>query len=255
MPRPTDRIGLKFPALDQHGNAVDGEWRVRWWWICQPPPSVAFALQGRVAAAVGDAAGAFLQAFFADPDQAEDFEAERRLLGEELALRTLRRARAGKALFAHGDGDAAGCTDRLWAVLRFAQAKSVGSLDAITLLGEPERTPKRMEHRWTSPSLLHRVLLASMLRFDGEGDKPREALADGPPRAPEPPARGDKAGALAYVEARRRYEEDVGRAAMRDATIDGSLSAFVTAFDQGACSPDEVALLSAWAVLHLWRPF
>lgn len=247
MPRPDDRARLVFP--DRNPDRTD---RVRWWWIRQPPPSVAFALQARVAAAVGDAATHVLKAFFADEEQEADFAAERDVMGEALALRTLRRARAGKALF--GAEDPVLCSDRLWAVLRFAQAKSHGSMDALTLMGEPERAPRSPEHRWPRPSLLHRVLLASELRFDGEGEQPRGPLPDGPPVAPEPPT-GGRGASVAYADAHRLYAEDVGRAALRDAVSEGSVTAFVQALDGVACSPDEVALLCAWAVLHLWRPF
>jgi hypothetical protein len=247
VPRPDDRVRLVFPS-----PAADKPDRVRWWWIRQPPPSVAFALQARIAAAVGDAAQHALAAFFTDDEQEADFKAERDTLGEALALRTLRRARAGKALF--GAEDPVSCSDRLWAVLRFAQAKSGGTMDALTLMGEPERAPRSPEYKWPRASLLHRVLLASELRFDGEGDQPRGPLPAGPLVAPEPPT-GGRGAQVAYVDAHRLYMEDTGRAALRDAVSEGSVTAFVSALDAVACSPDEVALLCAWAVLHLWRPF
>lgn len=250
MPRPHDRALLIFPHPDR-----PDERRFRHWWIQQPPPSVAMALQARVAAACGDAATHVLASFFADEEQGADFEANKRTMGEALALQTLRRARSGKALFNLEDGIA--CTERLWAVVRYAQVKSGGGLDALTLIGMPERVPRSAAFRWTSPSLLHALLLASSLRYDGEvpeGEGPLPALADGPVQAPAPAGASPESRA-AYAVAWRRYSEDVKRAKLRDAVSEGSVSAFVAALDEVVCCPDELLLLSAWAVLHLWRPF
>ena len=255
MNRPTDRARLIFPDPQR-----PGEFLYRHWWIMQPPPTVALALQLKVAAACGDAARWVLEAFFTSPEQAEDFAAERDTMGEALALQTLRRARAGQALFSGEDGIF--CTSRLWAVLRMAQARSGGTMDALTLLGEPERVPKSQDYRWTRPSLLHRVLLASGLRFDGEvgeHEPPAGALPDGPLRPPPAMPAGASAkdpGAFeAYWVEVRRHKVDGQRLALRDAVADGSITAFVAALDGAVCSPDELALLSVWACLHLWRPF
>lgn len=255
MPRPEDRIRLIFPDATR-----PGEFRYRHWWIQQPSPTVALALQGRIAAAVGEAAGFALGAFFASDEQEADFAADKATLGEALALQTLRRARAGKALFQPEDRDSVTCSDRLWAVLRVAQAKSGGTLDANALMGDPERVRGAgMGHRWATPSLLHRLLLASCLRYDGEVGEfegPMPPLPDGPPQPPTPPAQTGRGGdGGVFAAAMKRYADDCGRAALRDAVTEGSISAFTAALDQVLCSPDELALLSAWAILHLWRPF
>lgn len=199
----------------------------------QPAPTEAFALQARVAAALGDAAGWVLQMLLTDDDQDADVAADSALVGEALALRTLRRARAGQALV--GDGQVAEAATRLWAVLRVSAARAGGGLDALTLLGEPERG-KAGRVAWTRPSLLYRLLLASGLRFDGEGQSPLAACAEGP----APP------------DASPEYK---ARVALRDAVADGSYTSFVAALDMAVCSPDELALLCAWTVLVLMRPF
>lgn len=227
MPRPTDQIVLVLP-----GPEGAPEIR-RWWWICQPPPSVAFSLQVKVSAALGGAAGFALDAFFAHPDQVEDYEADRQTVGEALAMRTLRRARSGRALF--DGGDMVPCTDRLWAVLRVATARGGPSLDALLLAGEAERVKGEAGYRWPRASLLHRLLLDSGLRFDGEGPAP---LASLPERLPPDAAADVKR-----------------RAALRDAVASGSVGDFVKALDEVLVGPDELALLSAWALLHLLRPF
>lgn len=214
---------------------------------------MAFALRGPLVAAFGDVATHVLEALFADESQAADFAAEKDLLGEALALQTLRRARAGKALFQAGD--MVSCTERLWAVLRFAATKSGGRLDAVTLHGVPERVPRTGEYRWQRPSLLHALLLASGLRFEGEGvdgDQPRQM----PAAKPTPPASSLATGdPVAYAAAFRVYEEDTLRVALAEAVAEGSVTSFVKALDDVLASPDELELLSAWAVLHLWRPF
>lgn len=254
MPRPEDRICLIIPT-------PSGPERKRWWYLMQPPPSVAFALQGKVAAALGDAAGFALQGLFAAPEQDEDFAADRVTMGEALALRALRRSRAGVPIMAldaediaaMGDAGAVGgapgaagpgdlrrgaqaAMARLWAVLHAATRRAGGSIDAVLLHGEAERKAGEARHGWPRPSLLHRLLLDSGLRFDGEGDSPKNA----PPAGPPPPD--------APVELRLRV-------ALRDAVADGSVTRFVGALDDVLASPDELGLLAAWAVLHLWRPF
>lgn len=228
VPRPSDRICLVLP---QPEGAPECR---RWWYLEQPRPSVAFALQVRVAAALGGAADFALDAFLHHPDQVEDYEADRQTHGDDLAMRTLRRARSGKALF--DPSEQVTCADRLWAVLRAAAARGGPRLDAALLAGEAEREPKTPNYRWPRASLLHRLLLDSGLRFDGTGPQPLEA----PPVPPLPPN--------ASVELQ-------ARAALRDAVAEGSVGQFVRALDDILASPDELGLLAAWAVLHLWRPF
>src|SRR5574338_548592 len=232
MPRPEDSLVLIFPTPPGLPEAE----RPRWWRIRQPPPLVAFALQGQVAAALG-AAGAFaVEALFADPDQAEDFEGERELLGEALALRTLRRSRAGQPIAALGEAREA--APRLWAVLRAAAARAGGGLDALLLLGSPERVKDSPStYRWGRPSLLQHLLLYSELQFDGEGKGPRPAPVDPARITPKDPLESQQAVAL------------------RQAVLDGSPTAFAKALDAMLVGPDEAALLSTWAVLHLIRPF
>lgn len=219
----------------------------RWWFIHQPVPSVAFALQGRIAAALGGAGEFAVRAFFADPDQEEDLRQDAQTMGEDLALRVLRRARSGRGLCeAHEMADSAA---RLWAVLRVASERGGGVMDAVSLLGDPERSPAGP--RWGRASLLHRLLLESGLRYDGDGQAPLERPPDGPVQIPnlldvQPE---DRAAVLIRVEEMQR------RVALRDAVQSGSVTAFVAALDDVLVSPDEMALLSAWAVVHLVRPF
>lgn len=232
MPRPTDRVALRIPCPEGSPQPH----RVRWWFIVQPPPSVAFSLQGRIAAALGDAADRVVRMLFLTDALAEDVAAAEATLGEEEALRVLRRARSGHGIAEQQDSDGfSGCTERLWAVVRMATVRSRGTVDALALLGEPERERGRPTSRWARPSLLHQLLLHSGLRHDGEGPSPLAALPDHVP--------GD---APADLRARK---------ALSDAVVDGSVSAFVAALDDVLASPDEMALLSAWALVHLWRPF
>jgi hypothetical protein len=42
---------------------------------------------------------------------------------------------------------------------------------------------------------------------------------------------------------------------LRQAVVERSAAAFARALDAVLASPDELALLAAWAVLHLYRPF
>lgn len=233
LPRPNERIALMFPAPE--GSPVAN--RVRWWWIVQPPPSVAFNLQGRIAAALGAAGEYAIRGLFVADEQAEDLERDTATVGEDLALRTLRRSRAGKGIAETQDSDGfTGCTARLWAVLRASAVKSGGGLDAVGLLGEPERVRGRQEVRWARSGLLYHLLLHSGLRYDGEGPAPLPPTPDGPPPRDAP----------ADLRA---------RVALRDAVAEGSVGAFTAALDDVLTSPDELALLCTWAVVHLWRPF
>ena len=233
--RPFDKAVLVLPAPPGHPS---GDVVRRWWYIEQPRVSVAFALQARVATALGGSAAFFLDALGVHPDDAEDFEAAKQTAGEALALDTLRRARAGRALW---DAESAvPCSARLWAVIHAAARRSADGarLDALLLAGEPERERGGAPdaYRWARPSLLHQVLLACGLRFDGEGAEPKAPILDAmpPPNAPD--------------EVRKRM-------ALRDAVALGGVGEFLRALDDILVSPDELALLSAWAVLHLWRPF
>lgn len=234
MPRPEDRLLLTFRQPD--GSPVAE--RYRWWRIVQPPPSVAFALQGRVAAALGEAGLFAVDALFASPDQADDYEGERALLGDALAARTLRRSRAGQPVAAMTGADVREGQARLWAVLQAASRRASGGLDALLLLGEPERERGQAGYRWARPSLLHALLMYSELQFDGENDRgPRPAPVDKSKLGAQPSAEMSLAADL------------------REAVVEGSLSAFSRALDAVLSGPDEMALLSTWAVLHLLRPF
>lgn len=243
MTRPTDRVCLVLSAPEGYG---DGRLR-RWWFIQQPVPSVAFALQGRIAAALGGAGDFAVRAFFADPEQEEDLRQDAQTMGEGLALRVLRRARSGRGLCeAHEMADSAA---RLWAVLRVASERGGGVMDAVSLLGDPERSPAGP--RWSRASLLYRLLLESGLRYDGDGQAPLGAPPDGPAQVPNLSGVPPHEAAQALVKA----QELQRRVALRDAVQSGSVTAFVSALDDVLVSPDELALLSAWAVVHLVRPF
>jgi hypothetical protein len=212
---------------------------MRWWSIRQPGPVEAFTLQGKIAAAVGDAGAAAIEALFLSPDQHDDVAGDAALFGEALAMHTLRRSRAGRPIMDLQDrGDVLGAQDRLWAVLAFAgkRAGGKGGMDVATLLGTIDRDREGNE-RWTSPSLLIRLLLASELQFDGEAETgPRPTAVD-----------------LAKLGPRDGDQKAAGE--LRQAVVERSAAAFARALDVVLASPDELALLAAWAVLHLYRPF
>jgi hypothetical protein len=234
MARPEDRLLLTFKLPEGSPQPE----RFRWWKVVQPPPSVAFALQGRVAAALGEAGLFAVDALFASPDQAEDLEAETALLGDALAARTLRRSRAGAPIAALAADDVRNGQARLWAVLSAATRRARGGMDSLLLLGEPERERGQAGYRWRAPSLLHALLMYSELQFDGEDPRgPRQVPVDRSKLDERAPPETRLAGDL------------------REAVVDGSLSAFSRALDAMLCGPDEMALLSTWAVLHLLRPF
>ena len=200
----------------------------------QPRPSIAFALQGRIAAALGPAMDAAMQlAFVADDEGSLARMADTEALGEGLALQTFRNARSGRMLVTDGGQrlDEAGL--RLWAVLMFVSQRSGVRLDAALLLGEHERVAGKegTTTRWTRTSLLHRLLMDSSLAFGGEGPAPKSGSWLAPTEPDSPGKRLAQASAGA----------DVG--------------AFVNALDDVLVSADELALLSAWAVYTLWRPF
>jgi hypothetical protein len=234
MTRPSDRLLLTFPNPPGSPQAE----RRRWWSITQPPPTVAFALQGRLASALGAAGSFAVDALFASPEQAEDFDAERELLGDALAMRTIRRSRAGESIAALTADDVRRGQARLWAVLRAAAARAGGGLDALLLVGEPGREAGQPAYRWQRPSLLHALLMYSSLQFDGEGDGPRTVPVD-----------------HEKLDERTATPEVKLAGKLRSAVVDGSLSRFVGALDDMLCSPDELWLLSTWAALHLIRPF
>ena len=83
--------------------------------------------------------------------------------------------------------------------------------------------------RWPGPSLLHRLLLDSRLSYGGSGEKWR---------TPSGVAGEDHPGA-----------------ALADAVNRGNVGGFINAMDDLVTGPDELTLLVAWALLHLWRPF
>ena len=101
MPRPdiSDQICLVVPT-------GEGTSENRWWSITQPPPSVAFSLQGHIASALGpgvydgilDLLRKMAQREDSNEEETrlEDFIADREAVGEAAALRIYRRARLGK---------------------------------------------------------------------------------------------------------------------------------------------------------------
>ena len=204
----------------------------RWWAIVQPRPSIALALRARIGAAIGPAADAALRSLYAviDPDAEDDIASDTATVGEAAALQVFRRARSGKCLVDLGAGEtmdiAAG---RLLAIASFIARSSGARLDAALLLGEHERVADNLDYRWAKPSLLHRLLLDSGLRFGGTAKKPRYASG----------MSGDEAPG----------------AALFSAYNTGSITAFVKEIDALVSGPDELLLLTVWALLHLWRPF
>ena len=120
----------------------------RWWRITQPVPSVAFALRGRIGAAIGDTVDVAMREFSraVDPDAEEALEADVQTLGDAAALRAFRNARAGRsivsasALVAPGrTATAADVAGVLLTVATFVARHTGGRLDAVGLLGVHER--------------------------------------------------------------------------------------------------------------------
>lgn len=214
----------------------------RWWRIVQPPPSVAFSLRGRIGAALGPVVDIAMREFsrVVDPQAEEDLEADVQMLGDAGALRAFRNARSGHsvtsaaALVGPGvqakAGDVAGV---LLTVATFLGRHTGARIDAPTLLGVHERNTANdadaLGFKWPGPSLLHRLLLDSRLQFGGTADKWR---------TPSGVAGENHPGA-----------------ALADAVNRGSVGGFVSALDDLVAGPDELTLLYAWALLHLWRPF
>lgn len=218
--------------------------RLRWWWLRQPPPTVAFALQSRLSAALGPASDAAVRLAFRllDPGAEEDLEAAAGAAGEALALRAWRRARAGLAISdGRGGEDMAEAGERLRAVLAFVASHvgPGGALDATGLVGEFEREKPAggvvggsgTSHRWARHGLLHVLLHESRCVWQGEGEAPRKG-SWATEAEPDSPGRRLALAAAGH-----------------------SLGAYAAALDAVLASPEELALLAAWAALHLYRPF
>lgn len=202
----------------------------RWWRIVQPVPSVAFSLRGRIGSALGTAVDAAMRSLYAvtDPDGEEDIAATTATLGEAAALQAFRRARSGRSIAEPGER-ADVSAGRLLAVAGFVARSSGITLDAALLLGEHERHSNAFGYKWAKPSLLHRLLLDSGLTFGGSA-----------PRARYPSGRDG---------------EDHPGAGLWRAYNTGSVGDFVREIDGLVSGPDELTLLVAWCLLHLWRPF
>lgn len=216
----------------------------RWWQITQPVPSVAFSLRGRIGAALGPGVADVMMREFSraiDPQAEEDLEADAQTVGDAMALRAFRNARAGRsvtsaAAFVTTPGrvpKAAEVAGVLLTVATFIARYTGARIDAPLLLGVHERNTERdgdsLGFKWTGPSLLHRLLLDSRLTFGGTAEKWRTPS-------------GVKG-------------EDHPGADLADAVNRGSVGGFVGALDDLSTGPDELTLLVAWALLHLWRPF
>lgn len=217
-----------------------GELERRWWAISQPPPSVAFALQASIADALGGAADMAIRLLLraVDPETEEEVDAAEKTLGESVALAVFRNARAGRALVPETvdlvdgtsrDAHLGDATDRLRSVLAFVGGNLGVRLSAARLVGVPERDRDNLAFRWKEPALLHQLLMYSGLKFGGSGT-----------RAYWPGGKDDA----------RHPGADLW-AAMNS----GNVNRFMGALDLVVASADELALLSAWAVIHLWRPF
>ena len=217
-----------------------GELERRWWAISQPPPSVAFALQASIADALGGAADQAIRLLLraVDPETEEEVEAAEKTLGESVALAVFRNARAGRALVPEvvdlvdgtsRDAHLGDATDRLRAVLTFVGSNLGVRLSAARLVGVPERDRDNLAFRWKEPALLHQLLMYSGLKFGGSGMRPAWSAGKDDTRHP---------GTDLYC-----------------AMNTGNVNRFMGALDLVVASADELALLCAWAVIHLWRPF
>lgn len=225
MPRPEDTICIR--VLTGTDRPTD-----RWWSIVQPPPSVALGLRGRIGAALGSAAdmaiGLMLRGI--DEEGEADRQADVVTVGEAAALRACRRARSGQSIVDLGGTAGAGeAAVQLCRVASWAAGAAGIRLDSALLLGEHERTAEAMGYRWARPALLHRLLLDSSLRYGGDGPTARWPTG-------------------------RATDEHDG-AGLWDALNRGSIGEFVRALDDVVTGPDELTMLTTWALLHLWRPF
>ena len=227
-----DEICLRVPT-------PSGEDELRWWSILQPPASVALALQSSIADALGDAATQLIRLLLrvADPETEQAVAATEKTLGESIALAVFRNARSGAALMTHPvefeDGSSrpatiADATDRLRGVLSYLGGNLGVRLSTVRLTGAPERVRDNMAFRWREPALLHELLLYSGLRFGGTGPRPCYSAGKADPHP---------------------------GTALWDAVNTGNVTKFMGTLDGIAVSADELALLCAWAVVHLWRPF
>lgn len=228
MSRPDDEIGLVLQ--------VEGGYMRRWWRIMQPRPSAALALRTQIGSALGDAADYAVRLVLSIDAEAEAALEATQDQDEALALRTWRRMRSGGALVRQPDPEAESPADRepedlrtasnrLWAVLRTVAKRTGVRLDGERLLGVPDPAPGGT-HTWRRIGLGHMLLLSSDLSFGGSDLEPcfppeDNALAD----------------------------------AFHRATAEGNPAKFLEALDNLLISPDELALLITWAVLHLYRPF
>lgn len=203
----------------------------RWWKIEQPQPSVALTLRGRIGAALGPAADQAMLLMIRGlaPMTSEDLAADEATVGEALALATFRRARSGQDIAVDGE-DADITAGRLLSVATFIARAAAQGLDATLLLGEHERRDRGQPgYQWPKPALLYRLLLDSKLAYGGHAERPR--WASGAP--------GDEAPGAGLLAANLR----------------GSVGEHIAALDTLVQGPDELLLLTTWALLHLWRPF
>lgn len=202
----------------------------RWWKIVQPPPSVAFALRGRIGSALGAAVDAAMRSLYAvaDPEGEDDIVATTATLGDAAALQAFRRARSGRAIAE--PGEALDITaGRLLAVAGYVARYAGVRMDSALLLGEHERTSNAFGYKWSKPSLLHRLLLDSGLTYGGSAKSARYPLG--------------------------RDGEDHPGAALWKAYNTGSVNDYIREIDSLVSGPDELTLLVVWCVMHLWRPF
>ena len=96
-------------------------------------------------------------------------------------------------------------------------------------VGVPERDRDNLAFRWKEPALLHQLLMYSGLKFGGGGTRPMWSAGKDDTRHP---------GTDLYCSMNT-----------------GNVNRFMSALDLVVASADELALLCAWAVIHLWRPF
>lgn len=211
----------------------------RWWSIRQPRPSFALSFQGRLTAAFGPGVFGAIHELLVkaanDSQKTDDggervreYHAVKEALGDEHALASLRRARAGGCLVAEGESMVLSAT-RLRALIHLMSRKFGVNLNAIVLFGEVERKEENMDSYWAKPSLIHQLLIHSELTFEGTGDE------HSPPSGME--------------------TDDSPGAKLWKALNYGRTEEYIRELDDLLVSAEELAMLSAWAVLHLYRPF